>query len=276
MSNNHPIGIFDSGIGGISVLRWLREELPNEDFIYIADSGYAPYGDTSKEFIEKRSIFLTNSLLGQQAKAIVVACNTATAAAIATLRSMYSVPFIGMEPGVKPALSMTKNGVVGILATTETLNSQKFEILTNRFSDSCQFVVQDCPGLVELIEQMELDGQPARTLVEQYVASLLEKGADTIVLGCTHYPFLLEMIKEVAGKHVTVIDTGQAVAREVCRRLSEEQLACDESKSGLEYFFTTGNLKRASKIIGCLWNGPVDVMAIPEGNTLENNPNSFL
>ena len=135
MTNNHPIGIFDSGIGGISVLKCLREELPGEHFIYLADSGNIPYGDKSKEFVEARSIFLTKYLLDQQAKAIVVACNTATAAAIATLRSMYSIPFIGMEPGVKPSLSMTKTGVVGILATKETLNSQKFEMLTSRFSD---------------------------------------------------------------------------------------------------------------------------------------------
>ncbi|MBW1848852.1 MAG: glutamate racemase [Deltaproteobacteria bacterium] len=262
MSNNRPIGIFDSGIGGISVLQWLREELPNEKFIYIADSGHMPYGVKPKEFIEERSIFLTKFLLDQQAKAIVVACNTATAAAISTLRSMYSIPFIGMEPGVKPALSITKTGVVGILATQETLNSQKFEVLTNRFAEECQFVVQDCPGLVELVEHMDLNGQAAQELVEQYVLSLLDKGADTIVLGCTHYPFLLELIENVAGKHVTVIDTGQAVARETSRRLGEERLLCDDNKAGSERFFTTGDRGKAQEIIGFLWEGPVDVHSI--------------
>ena len=135
MNSNSPVGVFDSGIGGISVLKWLRKELPYEDFIYVADSRYNPYGNKSKTFIEERSVFLTEFLLAQGAKAIVVACNTATAAAIATLRSMYPVPFIGMEPGVKPALSITKTGIVGILATKETLNSQKFETLINRFSN---------------------------------------------------------------------------------------------------------------------------------------------
>jgi glutamate racemase len=262
MNNKNPIGVFDSGIGGISVLRWLREELPNENFIYIADSRHTPYGDKSKEFIEERSIFLANFFLDQHAKAIVVACNTATAAAIATLRSMYSIPFIGMEPGVKPALSITKTGIVGILATKETLNSQKFEVLTNRFSDKCQFVVQDCPGLVELVEQMDLEGQHVRELVEEYVGSLLDKGADTIVLGCTHYPFLLDLIEDVAGQNVTIIDTGKAVAKEVSRRLGEAQLLCADHKAGSEMFFTTGDPGQTQKIIGHLWDKPSKVLSI--------------
>jgi len=183
MSNNYPIGVFDSGIGGLSVLKWLRKELPNENFIYIADSGHNPYGDKPRQFIEERSILLTKYLLKQKAKAIVVACNTATAAAIATLRSMYSIPFIGMEPGIKPALAFTQTGVVGILATKETLNSQKFETLRNRFSNECRFEVQECHGLVELVEQIDFGSQTAREFVGKYVQSLLDKGVDTIVLG---------------------------------------------------------------------------------------------
>ncbi|MCJ7774524.1 MAG: glutamate racemase [Desulfobacterales bacterium] len=264
MSNNYPIGVFDSGIGGISVLRWLREELPNEDFIYIADSHHIPYGDKPKEFIEERSIFLTKILLDKKAKAIVVACNTATAAAIATLRSLYTIPFIGMEPGVKPAMLTTKTGVVGILATKETLNSNKFEVLTNRFLNECKFVVKECPGLVELVEQMEFKGQATRKLVQQYVSSLLDKGADTIVLGCTHYPFLLELMREVAGKNVTIIDTGKAVAREVSRRLREAQLLCDENKAGAEMFFTTGDPEKVKEIIVCLWGKSAEVVEIPQ------------
>lgn len=264
MSNNHPIGIFDSGIGGVSVLRWLREELPNENFIYIADSRHIPYGDKSKEFIEERSILLTRFLLGKQAKAIVVACNTATAAAIAKLRSMYSIPFIGMEPGVKPALSITKTGVVGILATKETLNSQKFEVLTHRFSDKCQFVVQDCPGLVELVEKMELNSQHARELADQYVQSVLDKGADTIVLGCTHYPFLMELIEDIVGSDIPIIDTGKAVAREVNRRLQEEKLLAEENQTGSEMFYTSGDPETIKKAIDCIWNKPVQVLGIPQ------------
>lgn len=264
MSNNNPIGIFDSGIGGISVLRWLREELPNENFIYIADSSHIPYGDKTKEFIEERSIFLTRFLIGQQAKAIVVACNTATAAAIATLRSMFSVPFIGMEPGVKPALSMTKTGVVGILATRETLNSEKFEVLTRRFSDECKFVVQDCPGLVELVEKMELNSQHARELAGQYVQSLLNEGADTIVLGCTHYPFLLELIKDAVGSNIAIIDTSQAVARETSRRIKEEKLLAAEDKAGSERFYTSGDPETIKRVIDCIWDKPVQVLGIPQ------------
>jgi glutamate racemase len=273
MSNNHPIGIFDSGIGGISVLRWLREELPNENFIYIADSGHIPYGDKPKAFIEERCLFLTKFLLDYNVKTIVVACNTATAAAITTLRSMFSIPFIGMEPGVKPALSITKTGIVGILATKETLNSQKFEALTNRFAEECQFVVQACPGLVEIVEHMDLNGQAAQELVEQYVLSLLGKGADTIVLGCTHYPFLLELIEGVAGDQVTVIDTGQAVARETSRRLGEKQLLCDDNRAGSEKFFTTGDPEKAKEIIGFLWGKSVEVLEIPSEARRESRLN---
>lgn len=244
------------------MLRWLREELPNENFIYIADSRHIPYGDKQKKFIEERSIFMTKFLLAQKVKAIVVACNTATAAAIATLRCMYAIPFIGMEPGVKPALSMTKTGVVGILATKETLNSQKFEVLTNRFSNECRFVVQECHGLVELVEQLDLLGSTTRELVEQYVLSLLDKGADTIVLGCTHYPFLVELMQDIAGPNVAIIDTGKAVAREVSRRLREEQLVSDETKAGTEIFFTTGDPAKVKGIIGCLWNKSAEVFEI--------------
>ncbi len=257
------------------MLRWLRKEMPAENFIYIADSRYIPYGDKPREFIEQRSVFLTRFLLAQQAKAIVVACNTATAAAIATLRSMFSIPFIGMEPGVKPALSLTKTGVVGILATTETLKSQKFEILTNRFSDTCEFVVQDCPGFVELVEQMDLQSQKARDLVRRYVGSLLDKGADTIVLGCTHYPFLLELIQNAAGQDVRIIDTGRAVAREVSRRLREERLLCDTDNAGTEIFFTTGDPEKAGQVIGRLWDTPVEIFAIPAEVTPEKHPDPF-
>ena len=200
MDNPNPIGVFDSGVGGLSVLRWIRAELPNEDLLYIADSTYAPYGNRGTSFIERRSIALTNFLLNQKAKAIVVACNTATAASIATLRSMFHIPIVGIEPGVKPAMAKTKTGIIGILATTETLKSVKFNQLISRFSEDVKFVVQDCPGLVEQVELANFMGKKTQNLVKKYVSFLLSEGADTIVLGCTHYIFLEPIVKKIAGQ----------------------------------------------------------------------------
>ena len=262
--NNNPIGIFDSGVGGISVLRWIRKELPNEDLLYIADSKNVPYGDKPQEYIENRSVVLTKFLIDQKAKAIVVACNTATAAAISHLRSIFSLPIVGVEPGVKPALSMTKSGTVGILATGETLKSQKFENLTHRFNNNHNLVVQDCPGLVELVESMDLSGREIRDLVKRYVSALMDKGADTIVLGCTHYPLLRPLIEEIAGPEVKIVDTGMAVAKEVTRRLKEEQLLSGIKTKGSETFWTTGDINRSQRIIQFFWKKPVEVLPLPE------------
>jgi glutamate racemase len=262
--NHNPIGIFDSGVGGISVLRWIRDELPHEDLIYVADSKNVPYGDKPQEYIEDRSIYLTKFLIDQSAKAIVVACNTATAAAISRLRSIFTLPIIGVEPGVKPALSMTETGTVGILATGETLKSQKFENLTRRFSNSHKLLVQDCPGLVELVEKMDLASQDIRELVKRYVSALLDRGADTIVLGCTHYPFLTPLIKEFAGPKVKIVDTGMAVAKEVARRLKEEQFLSGVNQPGSETFWTTGDLDETKRVIDFLWGKPVEVFLLPD------------
>lgn len=263
MANHHPIGIFDSGIGGLSVLRRIRETLAREDIIYIADSRHMPYGDKPRAYVEKRSIELTRFLLAEKAKAVVVACNTATAAAIATLRDMYAIPFIGVEPGVKPALSLTRSGVVGVLATEETLKSRKFETLVNRFSGEYRFVTQACPGLVQLVERLELTGPATRELVRRYVTAILEKGADTIVLGCTHYPFVAALIEEIAGPHVPVVDTGSAVAKEVQRRLTETGLLNDGASAGWERFYTSGDPDQMRHVVDALWHRRAAVAELP-------------
>jgi glutamate racemase len=260
----NPIGVFDSGVGGLSLLRCIREQLPGENLIYIADSRYAPYGNRSKEYIENRSLALSEFLIEQKAKAIVVACNTATAAAISKMRSIFPVPIIGMEPGVKPALSITRTGTVGILATTETIRSEKFQNLISRFCNECEIVTQDCPGLVEQVEKMDLSGPDTLKMVRKYVSALLEKGADTIVLGCTHYLFLTKVIKKVAGKDITVIDTGNAVAREVVRRLLESGLMAENNKTGKEQFWTSGIVENNQVIINRLWGDKVIVRSLPE------------
>ncbi|MCK5557406.1 MAG: glutamate racemase, partial [Candidatus Hydrogenedentes bacterium] len=169
MSFANPIGVFDSGVGGLSVLQHMRADLPKENFLYIADSGYMPYGDKSKDFIEQRSIALTRFFLEQGVKAIVVACNTATAAAISTLRSIYSLPIVGMEPAVKPAVEATRSGIIGVLATTGTLESTKFGKLLHRSGKGAEVIIQPCPGLVEQVEKAELSVEITRTLVENYV-----------------------------------------------------------------------------------------------------------
>lgn len=264
MSHLNPIGVFDSGVGGLSVLRWIRAALPKEDLLYIADSVYAPYGNRGTAFIERRSIQLTGFLLEQKAKAVVVACNTATAASIATLRSTFSIPIVGIEPGVKPAMVKTKNGTIGILATTETLNSIKFNQLISRFSHDVKIVVRACPGLVERIEEADFAGKATRDLLRRNIQFLLEKGADTIVLGCTHYIFLEPLVKEIAGEHVEIIDTGAAVAREVCRRLGQENLLSNAEKPGSEIFWTSNTREETQRLIGRLWNRPVKVRPLPE------------
>ncbi|MFC1839303.1 glutamate racemase [Thermodesulfobacteriota bacterium] len=265
MENNiNPIGVFDSGVGGISLLQCIREELPCEDIIYIADSRYAPYGDKTREYIEKRSIAISEFLLEQKVKVIVVACNTATAAAINKMRSIYSLPIIGMEPGVKPAISITKSGTIGILATTETINSEKFRVLTERFCNDCEIITQACPGLVEKVEQISLTDNETRKMVEKYVDALTSRGVDTIVLGCTHYLFLTDVIRQVAGEDIYVIDTGKAVAKEVSRRLKEADLTTESKRKGNEYFWTSGDTGKTKKIIDQLWNKNSEVKSLPE------------
>ncbi|MFA6922373.1 MAG: glutamate racemase, partial [Gallionella sp.] len=216
------IGVFDSGVGGLSVLHHIRRMLPDERLIYVADSAHVPYGDKSAAYIEHRSNTIASFLVSQGADAIVIACNTATAAAAASLRRQFSIPIVGMEPAVKPAVAATKSGVVGVLATIGTLESARFAALLERYAGDVQIVTQGCPGLVEQVEKGELHSTETRHLIERYTAPLLEKGADTLILGCTHYPYLASLIREVAGEHITLVDTGEAVARHLQHRVISE------------------------------------------------------
>ena len=257
MHKVNPIGVFDSGVGGLSVLHEIRRALPAEDLLYVADSGHAPYGDKSQQFIEERSIAISQFLVSRNAKAIVVACNTATGAAIATLRSRFSVPIIAMEPAVKPATANTQSGVIGVLATSRTLVSDNFVQLFARYGGNVQIVGQACPGLVEQVEAGDLSGHKTRLLLERYIAPLLEQKVDIIVLGCTHYPFLAPLIKELAGPKVTVIDSAAAVARELCRRLEVDQLLASQARTGTECFWTSGELGNAQPLVSQLWQAEI-------------------
>lgn len=258
-----PIGVFDSGVGGLSVLHEIRRALPGEDLLYVADSGHAPYGDKSQQFIEQRSIAITEFLVSQNAKAIVVACNTATGAAVATLRSRFSLPIIAMEPAVKPAAANTKSGVIGVLATSRTLASDNFVKLFARYGEDVEILGQACPGLVEQVEAGDLSGDKTRLLLGRYVLPLLERGADTLVLGCTHYPFLAPLIQKIAGPGVAVIDSGSAVARQLHRRLEVVDLLADADRAGTECFWTSAVLDKAKPLVSQLWQRDVDVYALP-------------
>ena len=266
------IGIFDSGVGGLSVLRHIRQVLPEENLIYVADSAYAPYGDKSPEFITTRSHTLTRFLIDQGAEAIVVACNTATAAAISDLRSQFNLPILGMEPAVKPAVDATRSGVIGVLATVGTLESARFAALLERHAGDADIVTQSCPGLVEQVEQGNLTGKNTRKLIERYTAPLLAQGADTLILGCTHYPFLAPIISEIVRADVALIDTGEAVARHLQRRLREE-LADHEisprkvSARVATKFFTSGEVTLTSTVTSTLHGEHVSALPLPSEYT---------
>ena len=236
-----PIGVFDSGVGGISVLREIHAALPAEDLIYYADSGHCPYGGKPREAIIERAVTITDALLARGAKLIVVACNTATIAAVEQLRASYPVPFVGMEPAVKPAAAATRSGVIGVLATGAALAGDKFHRLVATHADGVRVITQPCPGLVEQVEAGELNGPQTRRLVETYTAPLLAQGADVLVLGCTHYPFLAPLIREVVGPDVKLLDTGAAVARQVRRVLEREGLTRDAERGGRIEWLTSGD-----------------------------------
>jgi len=218
-----PIGIFDSGLGGLSVLREVRALLPHETLLYLADSRYAPYGDKPLQACEW--------LAAQGCKALVVACNTATAHGIQALRERLTLPIVGVEPGLKPAVAASRSKVVGVLATANTLASDKFARLLHSLEDQCRFVCQPGGGLVARIEQGDVDGPQVRERLQTCLAPMLEAGADTLVLGCTHYPFLSETVRKLIGERMTLIDTGVAVARQLQRKLAEHGLAADAEMS---------------------------------------------
>lgn len=244
-----PLGIFDSGVGGISVLREIRRLLPAEDLVYYADSGHCPYGGKTREQIQARAVAITEFLMARGAKLIVVACNTATIAAVEHLRATYPIPFVGMEPAVKPAVAQTRSGVVGVLATGAALAGDKFHKLVADHARDVRIITQPCPGLVEQVEAGLLDAPETRELVARYTAPLLQQGADVMVLGCTHYPFLRPLIQDVVGKGVSLIDTGAAVARQAQRLLEREGLARDgEGRRGEIEWHSSGDAAQLERL----------------------------
>jgi len=258
-----PIGVFDSGVGGLSVLREIRRALPSDDLLYVADSGFAPYGDQAAEYIQERSRIVAEYLVGQRVRAIVVACNTATVVAVERLRSWCPVPVVAMEPAIKPAVGITRSGVVGVLATSQTLASPSVARLRGLYGAGAEILLQACPGLVEQIEKGEVTSEGTRAMARGYLEPLLAKGADTLVLGCSHYAFVHELIQEIAGPEVAIIDPSGAIARELVRRLGAGGAPEESARSGDERFVSSGDLMQASRVISKLWGREVEVQVLP-------------
>jgi glutamate racemase len=217
MNQTPKIGVFDSGVGGLTVLRALRAQLPQASLIYVADSAHAPYGDRPDDFLQQRARQITRFLIGQGARLIVVACNTATAAAIAALRAEFDLPFVGIEPGIKPAVARSDARRVGVLATPSTLRSAKFRALLHTHAAAAEPVLQPCPGLADAVERGDLQAPQVQQLIHQFCAPLRTAGCDTVVLGCTHYPLLAEQIQAALGPQVHLLDTAEPVARQAAR-----------------------------------------------------------
>ena len=257
-----PIGVFDSGVGGLSVLRAIRRELPHEDLIYIADSAHAPYGDRHRDFVESRAMALVAHLAGAGAKAVVVACNTATVIAVERLRASFALPIVAMEPAIKPAVVRTQSKVVGVLATTQTLASPAVARLCDRHGEGVRILLQPCPGLVEQIERGEIASAETRTLLTGYLAPLLAAGADTLVLGCTHYLFVEPLICELAGPQVAIVESSAAVARELRRRLGSALRDGSRIPSRETFLTTTTAVVDIERVVSLLWAAEVTLERI--------------
>ncbi|MBM6498915.1 glutamate racemase [Flavobacterium macrobrachii] len=248
MTKNNPIGLFDSGIGGTSIWKEIHELMPNEDTIYLADSKNAPYGQKSKEEIIQLSIKNTEFLLNQNCKIIVVACNTATTNAIKELRAKYQVPFIGIEPAIKPAALHSKTQTIGILATQGTLNSELFHQTAQQFHET-KIIEQIGHGLVPLIEEGKINSPQIKQLLNKYLQPMIEANIDYLVLGCSHYPYLLPQIKKILPKHIKIIDSGEAVAKQTKNILTEINALNTENHQPKNIFFTNANPTAIEKIL---------------------------
>lgn len=239
---NNPIGIFDSGIGGITIFDEILKLLPNENTIYLADSKNAPYGEKSKDLIIEYSIKNTEFLLNKGCKLIVVACNTASTNAVAVLREKFDVPFIRIQPAIKPAALQTRTKAIGILATKGTLTSELFYENSKTFAQGVDVVEQRGDGIVDLIESGKMHSPEMDVLLKKYLYPMLEKKIDHLVLGCTHYPFLIPQLNEIIGYKVTIIDSGEAIARQTKNILQQENLLNDSGLQGKNYFYSNKNV----------------------------------
>ena len=260
-NSQQPVGIFDSGVGGLSVLRAIQKLLPHENLLYLGDQAHIPYGPRLKAKIRAFAFEITSFLLEQGAKLIVVACNTASAAALVELRQYFpEIPFVGMEPAVKPAAETTQTGKVGVLATPTTFSGDLYASVVERFAKNVMILQDTCPGLVESIEAGEMQGGETRQILEKALDPMLAEGIDTIVMGCTHYPFVIPLIQSITGPGVRIIDPAPAIARQTRRLLDHHHILNLEQIPGKVRYFTTGEIDKFSKLLTVLLGqtGPVE------------------
>ncbi|MDB5909793.1 MAG: murI [Massilia sp.] len=271
-----PIGVFDSGVGGLSVLRHIRAQLPHEHLLYFADAVFAPYGDKPEQAIAERSLAIADFFVGRGAKALVVACNTATVAAIKLMRAHHpDMPIVGVEPGLKPGAAASRNGKVAVLATDGTLAGAKFQLLHQQISDatSAQFLLQGCTGLADQIELGEPDSDATAAMLARYILPLLDQGADTLVLGCTHYPLVQAAIERIiagaTSRQIMLVDTGEAVSRQLARLLAAGgSQRADDGQPGMLEGFTSASATALAVAFSSLLGLAVPVQEVTIGTTL--------
>lgn len=252
MPSRRPIGILDSGVGGLTVLREIRRILPYEDIVYIGDSARCPYGPRPAEEIRERVFALADRLLAMDAKLVTLACNSATIAAVEPLRARCPVPITGMEPAVKPAAARTRTGVIAVLATEASVAGEKFHRLVDTHAKGVRVITRPCPEFVTLVEAGETDTPAVRRAVAEILPALLAEGADTLVLGCTHFPFLRDAIRAFAGPDIAILDTGEAVARRVRDLLEKDGMTRDGERPGSVRLLTTGDLAHWRELVAKL------------------------
>lgn len=268
--NTNPIGVFDSGVGGLSVLREIRALMPNENIIYFGDQGHVPYGPRPMKQIQDFSEGITRFLLAQKSKIIVVACNTASAAALKYLREIFrGVNFVGMEPAIKPAAEKTQTGKVGVLATPATFQGALYASVVERFAHGVELFQDTCTGLVQQIEMGALNGAETRRILEAALHPMLEKDIDTVVLGCTHYPFVIPLIQQIVGEKVRVIDPAPAVARQVKRLMEAGDMTNQNGQVGKIRFITSGEADSVKSILPALLGMDDGVEAVTWKNDRE-------
>ena len=262
-TNTDPIAIFDSGVGGLSIAQCINHRLPNENLLYVADTLHAPYGDKTAEFIQQRVNEIAYWFIERNAKAIVVACNTATVNAIDQLRKNISIPVIGVEPAIKPAVNLSKNKKVAILVTKATAENQRFLTLVAQYSHNSEVIIQPCPGLVELIEQDKKNSPECELLLSKYLQPLLDKGVDTIVLGCTHYPLVKGIINKICGANVIIMETALPVTEQLQRQLALHNLINPSDKLGTTRFYSSKHGDMQQALFTHIWQQSLQLNSYP-------------
>ncbi|WP_321285482.1 glutamate racemase [Alcaligenes phenolicus] len=247
-----PVGLFDSGVGGLSIWRALRQSLPNENLLYLADSRCAPYGDRSPEWIVDRTQRMAQILVDQGCKALVIACNTATLVAASTLRARLAMPIIAIEPAIKPAAALTRSRIVALMATSRTLDSSGLRNLIDRYASDIEVVRIPCPGLADRVEALQLSGPDIEAELRERLAPALQSQADTLVLGCTHYPFLRPAIEAICGSRFHILEPSFAVAAQVHRRLAQANCLNTQAQAGNNAFISSAPIDQAREVIRVL------------------------